>query len=459
MADELAKVKRERDQFKTEINQLREGSKRWANSDAALRPADGSGFGSPLCWNCWERGHRADSCRPSRSNAERKSLRIAKGIPAPPEYTRRRAEYQEARKAEEKKSVAFIGSISDSGSEGGYDLSMSHITSGEFTAAPARGNDLPGSVYPQPRLRRHEVEREPERWKVEPWLRTAPVPVPLMVSSPERPPPERQVHDVEEESKVERQPEAEEKKEAKPEVAEPKAEETPAVPEEPKEEATSKEPVAVEETPVVEETPKGEETSAPDVSEPVHDEPQETETAADVFEPVDGPVAEPAKETEEVVPVHESEPVTEEVKEVAAVPEADAPIEENAEVAKEPEVIPKPIAVEEVVPIEPEHAPEPEEFERNLACLRYMSRYTPDLAHKTKFISDKLRGWKICEDPWPSKKLPKGKKKMRLADEQPKIWRKRPKYSEFASKTRYPYSQDGDPPATLLFGYSPRTGW
>jgi hypothetical protein len=188
---------------------------------------------------------------PRRSNAERESLRISKGIPAPPEYTRRRAEYQEARKAEEKKSVAFIGSISDSGSEGGYDLSMSHITSGEFTAAPGRGNDLPGSVYPQPRLRRHDVEREPERWNVEPWLRTAPVPVPLMVSSPERPPPERQVHDVEEVSKVERQPEAEEKKEAKPEVAEPKAEETPAVPEEPKEEATSKEPVAVEETPVV----------------------------------------------------------------------------------------------------------------------------------------------------------------------------------------------------------------
>jgi hypothetical protein len=62
LADENARLKRERDQYKTEANQLREGSKRWANSDDALRPAGGSGFGSPLCWNCWERGHRADSC-------------------------------------------------------------------------------------------------------------------------------------------------------------------------------------------------------------------------------------------------------------------------------------------------------------------------------------------------------------------------------------------------------------
>jgi hypothetical protein len=211
MADEVARLKRENDQLKAETSQLREGSKRWANSDDALKPAGGSGFGSPLCWNCWERGHRADSCMPRRSNAERESIRIARGIPAPPEYTRRRAEYQEARKAQDKKSVAFIGSISDSGSEGGYDLSMSHVTSGEFTAAPAQGNDLPGSIYPQPRLRRREVESE--RWNVEPWLRAARVPVPLMelsktepfgsqikrqlFSSPERPPPEQQDHDVE----------------------------------------------------------------------------------------------------------------------------------------------------------------------------------------------------------------------------------------------------------------------
>jgi hypothetical protein len=243
MADELAKVNRVREQLKAQNNQLREGSERWTNS--------------------------------------RESLRIAKGIPAAPE---------------DKKSVAVIGSVFDSGSEG-------------------RRNDLPGSVYPQPRLRRRELEREPERRNVEPWLRTARVPVPLkelsktepvgsqikrqLFSSPERPPPERQDHDVKEEAKVELQPEAEKKKEAKPEVAEPKAEETPAVPEEPKEEATSKEPVAVEETPVVEETPKAEETSAPDVSEPVHDELQETDTAAAVFGPVDGPIAEPAKETEE----------------------------------------------------------------------------------------------------------------------------------------------------------------
>jgi hypothetical protein len=56
----------------------------------------------------------------------------------------------------------------------------------------------------------------------------------------------------------------------------------------------------------------------------------------------------------------------------------------------------------------------PEELERNLACLRYMSRFIPDLAHKTKFISDKLRGWKTYEDPPPGRTLPKGRKKIRV---------------------------------------------
>jgi hypothetical protein len=56
----------------------------------------------------------------------------------------------------------------------------------------------------------------------------------------------------------------------------------------------------------------------------------------------------------------------------------------------------------------------PEELERNLACLRYMSRYIPDLAHKTKFISDKLRGWKTYEDPPPGRTLPSGRKKIRV---------------------------------------------
>jgi transposase InsO family protein len=44
----------------------------------------------------------------------------------------------------------------------------------------------------------------------------------------------------------------------------------------------------------------------------------------------------------------------------------------------------------------------------------------------------------------------------KLADEQPKIWRKLLKDTQFAFNTRHPYSQHGDSPATLLFGYSPR---
>jgi transposase InsO family protein len=44
----------------------------------------------------------------------------------------------------------------------------------------------------------------------------------------------------------------------------------------------------------------------------------------------------------------------------------------------------------------------------------------------------------------------------KLADEQPKIWLKLLKDSQFAFNTRYPYSQRGDSPAMLLFGYNPR---
>ena len=56
----------------------------------------------------------------------------------------------------------------------------------------------------------------------------------------------------------------------------------------------------------------------------------------------------------------------------------------------------------------------PEQLERNLVCLRYMSRYLPDLATKTKFISDKLRGWKTYTDAPPGRILPKGRKKIRV---------------------------------------------
>jgi transposase InsO family protein len=56
----------------------------------------------------------------------------------------------------------------------------------------------------------------------------------------------------------------------------------------------------------------------------------------------------------------------------------------------------------------------PDQLERNLACLRYLARYIPNLASKTKFISDKLRGWKTYVDPPAGKVLPKGRKKMRV---------------------------------------------
>jgi hypothetical protein len=59
----------------------------------------------------------------------------------------------------------------------------------------------------------------------------------------------------------------------------------------------------------------------------------------------------------------------------------------------------------------------PEQLERNLACLRYMSRYLPVLAAQTKFISDKLRGWKTYVDAPPGRVLPKGRKKIWIEKE------------------------------------------
>jgi hypothetical protein len=59
----------------------------------------------------------------------------------------------------------------------------------------------------------------------------------------------------------------------------------------------------------------------------------------------------------------------------------------------------------------------PEQLERNLACLRYMSRYLPDLAMQTKFISDKLRGWKTYVDAPLGRVLPKGCKKIQVEKE------------------------------------------
>jgi len=59
-----------------------------------------------------------------------------------------------------------------------------------------------------------------------------------------------------------------------------------------------------------------------------------------------------------------------------------------------------------------EHVTRPEQLECNLACLQYMSRYLPDLAGQTKFISDKLRGWKTYVDASPGRVLPKGCKKI-----------------------------------------------
>jgi hypothetical protein len=56
----------------------------------------------------------------------------------------------------------------------------------------------------------------------------------------------------------------------------------------------------------------------------------------------------------------------------------------------------------------------PKDVESINACLRYMSRYIPSLAEKTRFLSLKLKGWTKLVDPKPGQVLPKGRKKLRV---------------------------------------------
>lgn len=56
----------------------------------------------------------------------------------------------------------------------------------------------------------------------------------------------------------------------------------------------------------------------------------------------------------------------------------------------------------------------PEDLECNVACLRYLGRYLPKLASRTKFMLDKLCGWKIFIVPPLGKILPKGRKKVKM---------------------------------------------
>ena len=36
----------------------------------------------------------------------------------------------------------------------------------------------------------------------------------------------------------------------------------------------------------------------------------------------------------------------------------------------------------------------PEDVERNLAAIRWLAKFIPSLSEKTRFMSEKLRGWK-----------------------------------------------------------------
>ncbi|KAF8429822.1 hypothetical protein EV426DRAFT_136307 [Tirmania nivea] len=67
------------------------------NNQPSSRGGNGSGGngGNPrlaqvLCWNCWEYGHHAGSCREDARNEEaREQLRVQKGVPAPTAWQQR----------------------------------------------------------------------------------------------------------------------------------------------------------------------------------------------------------------------------------------------------------------------------------------------------------------------------------------------------------------------------------
>jgi hypothetical protein len=321
IADELAKVKRERDHFREKVHVLREGSKCWANSEDARRPAVSArpgGSGSPLCWNGWDRGQRADTCVPRRSWTEHESLRIATGLDAPPEYLKRKAENEEARKAGVTgKSVGMIEGNSDSGSAEDYSHLTTHLTSGQRLPQQSVRHDLPSLKEPTSAATTKEFAqlsgaRESSN-DAEHVQRLAVFPAEDSTNCAQQ--------DAEFSEHVEH-PDS---------------------------------PVIAKPVPTSSTGPFTHSTAA-GYSSDEHDrvEPLVHFAVSRVF--VVRRFNQCPLDVKPFLPTLDHTLL----ESFRTKDRADAPIEENAEVAKEPEVIPEPVTVEKVVPMEAEHAPEPE---------------------------------------------------------------------------------------------------
>jgi len=104
LAEKVARLERENNEMREHNRHLIDGSKRWANSEEALRkdttsgkilydyskkPAEYGKRNSTVCWNCWAPDHHADTCpEPRRDWRQREDLRIAKGAPANPAFSK-----------------------------------------------------------------------------------------------------------------------------------------------------------------------------------------------------------------------------------------------------------------------------------------------------------------------------------------------------------------------------------
>ena len=79
LADKVVALERQLAEQSLQNKYHVDAQKKFANSNDAKRP----GKWQALCWNCLERGHFANQCSPFRTWAERETLRVQKGVPAP----------------------------------------------------------------------------------------------------------------------------------------------------------------------------------------------------------------------------------------------------------------------------------------------------------------------------------------------------------------------------------------
>jgi len=174
--EEIASLRRQLEESRLLDKHHIDAQKRFANSDEAKRPMKGRN--EALCWNCWDRGHVATSCQPSRSWAEREKLREQKGIPAPFGWEKTLREGLEREATLRKKEVSFLQQHYPQYNEDEDKYLQTYNVSHQVAPAKRPGQrERVDTVFPEPHERNGRHQKE--KWSVCPFLESTKVPVPI----------------------------------------------------------------------------------------------------------------------------------------------------------------------------------------------------------------------------------------------------------------------------------------